>query len=1163
MAIESSVNSLPATTTPECGWQEFFACATMTLPGAGRLELAKSDKNRNPFETLTINPIVETHINILEKIASTLDSEEVFKRIVEAAVQFSGADEGSLLLPDAETNELYMRASKGFGEEIASSFRQSVNDDNIAGRVMKTGRPVLIGPESGLGEQVKVKTGYLARSILNLPIIRNEQVLGVLAVYNSGSRRTFTGNHLLLLTPLAKYAAIAIENARRYEETHQLLGDAYTLFDIAGLFTETRDFNELLQLIGDQALERLEATDRVVIHLLDEKTGRLERKLRIPPAEERAEKPRGFFVGEGIAGQVLKEDKPINVANVGAEPSFVARGITAGSLFVAPISRHDTCIGTISSASPQINAFTQRDERFLTSLANLAAFAIENARLFEAEEARATQLSVVAQLAEKLTSILDLDELLQQTVTLIHETFGFEDVSIRLFDAKADGFAFKVAAGLNADMFELEHVQKLGEGMVGWVGQTGETALSNDVSQDSRYKLSLSGTKSELDVPLKYRGRLIGVLDVQSQSLNAFGEHDVLAIEALADQVAVAIVNARLYARQLQLNEENQERLETVERRNRELSSLRDILGALQSTLSLSEVLARVANGVVKGLNYRAVMLATIDEASQSLTVQEFAVESDPVLVKLLTHERQLIEQNRQALFGKTVSLLDHKVNMGIRVSLDGQARVTHNLYDIARPVAPESMCRKLQDMFLLKTFVVLPIRLESRLFGVLYAATHKEEILPADLEALQAFASQAALAIQNARQYEHVHSRLRRRVRELQSLQNIERLISSTPDLDLTLKNILDVGLKLVDANFGTIVLSDKTTGELVPRVSHPEGSVVADNYKPGLAGWVAQEKQTRREADLPATRWADSYRNLDIHSELAAPILAGGELMGVITMGSATPDAFTEEDESLLNILTTQTAVAIQTARYYQELEKTRLRTLEAERIAAMSDIATNMVHSINNSDGAIRVLVQQLRSKLDRGTLSNELLSKRLDDIQKSAEKTLKMARNIRNPFQDQPTEPIAVDECIRSVLNTFEPFAPTIDLILDLENGRLSVLGTQHLGEVFRNLIKNAIEAMDNDGSLLITSRRLKETVEISISDSGPGIPAQLTETDIFKLGVTDKEGGLGYGLWWCQIYLNRVGGSIRLDRTVPAGCRFVVELSIAQPVVTPTSSSGSA
>jgi GAF domain-containing protein len=1107
-----------------------------------------AENRADPYATITVNPIINTHIDILEKIASTLELEEVLKRIVEAAIQFSGADEGSLLLLDEETNELYMRADKGFGEEYARTFRQPVSDDNIAGRVIKTGRPVLIGPDSGLGDQIKVKTGYLAISILNLPIKRQGQTHGVLAVYNSRTPKPFTETHLMLLRPLANYAAIAIDNARRYQETQQLLGDAYTLFDIAGLFTDTRNLDELLRLIAAQSLERLEAADRVVIHLLDTGSGRLERKIRWPAVAGESANPRGFAIGEGIAGRVLADDTPINVPDVNAEPAFVERGINAGSLFVAPISRHNTCIGTISTASPKINAFRRRDERFLSSLANLAAFAIENAQLFEAEQARAAQLSVVAQLAEKLTSILDLDELLQQTVTLIHDAFGFEDVAIKLFDANAGGLVFKVAAGLHADQFQPRQVQKLGEGMIGWAAKTGQTALANDISKDARYRaLGLKQTKSELDVPLIYRGRVIGVLDVQSQSRNAFGQHDVVAIEALADQVAVAIVNARLYAEQIKLNEENQERLEIVERRNRELNSLRDILGALQSTLSLPEVLARVATGVVEGLNYRAVMLATIDEAKQLLTVQEFAVENDPALRGLLNHERELADRNTPKLIGKSVSLAEHTDNIGIAVCLDGQARVTNRLHDIARPLTPPELCKLLQDTFLLNTFAVLPIRSERRLFGVLYAATRREKISGEDLEALQGFANQAALAIKNARQFEDMHEGLRRRVRELQSLQNIDRLIMSTPDLGQMLTNILDVGLKLVDAHYGYIALYDLESERLSPRVSFPEGLLTTAG---GLAAWVAQEQQTRRVADLATAAWDESYPGSNIRSELAAPILKGQELLGVIDMGSPELACFGEEDESLLDILATQAAVAIQTARYYQELEETRLRTLEAERIAAMHDIATNMVHSINNSDGAIRVLVQQIRLKLGQGSLTDEFLTKRLDDIQTSAERTLELARNIRNPFQDQPAEPINIYTCVDSAVRSLQPIPTTIELWVNLDENLPLVMGTSQLEEVFRNLIKNAIEAMEDVGRLQISGLVEKQVVEIAVADSGPGLPPQLSRTGIFNLGVSSKKSGLGYGLWWCKIYLNRIGGSIHLDSNVTVGCKFVVRLAVA-------------
>jgi GAF domain-containing protein len=424
--------------------------------------------------------MIESTLQLLEQVVGTLDLEEVLKRIVETAVFFSEADEGSLLLLDEETGELYMRAAKGFGDYYVSTYRQPIDDDSVAAQVMKTGRPVLITPDEKKPDQTKVETDLFPRSVLNLPIKRGDVTKGILAVYSTDSRRTFTHRHLLLLSPLAQYAGVAIENARRYQEAHQLLSEAYSLTDIAGLFTETRDLIELLYLIASQALGRLERADRVIIHLLDSTTGRLERKVRVPAQEDNPGPGRGFALGQGIAGQVMLEGGLVNIPNINGLVSFDKRDLSSGSLLVAPISRRMLCLGTISVASPVEAAFKNQEERFLMSLANLAAMAIENARIFGEERARAAQLEGVAQLAEKLISILDLDELLDQTVILVHERFGFEDVAIKLFDPQVDGLVFKVAAGLHADNFDPKSVQKLGEGMVGWAAQTGKTVRSND-----------------------------------------------------------------------------------------------------------------------------------------------------------------------------------------------------------------------------------------------------------------------------------------------------------------------------------------------------------------------------------------------------------------------------------------------------------------------------------------------------------------------------------------------------------------------------------------------------------------------------------------------------------------------------------------------------------
>jgi len=148
-------------------------------------------------------------------IASEMELEQVLTRIVEAAVFITEAEEGSLLLLDEGTDELHLRAQKGLGDKYARGFRIPVQD-SLAGEVLRTGKAQnLTGPEGS----VKVVTGYLVNAILYVPVAIKGRVMGVLAVDNQSSAEPFTDDDEGLLLVLAGYAAIALGNARRLEES--------------------------------------------------------------------------------------------------------------------------------------------------------------------------------------------------------------------------------------------------------------------------------------------------------------------------------------------------------------------------------------------------------------------------------------------------------------------------------------------------------------------------------------------------------------------------------------------------------------------------------------------------------------------------------------------------------------------------------------------------------------------------------------------------------------------------------------------------------------------------------------------------------------------------------------------------------------------------------
>jgi len=162
---------------------------------------------------------LSTLYRIGKVVTSLLDLEKVLNRIVEAAVFLTGAEEGFLLLVDEETNELYMRATKGLGEKYSHGFRVRVAD-SLSGQVVQTGKPIMVGSVHD-EEEFKLKTGYLVKSLLHVPLKVRDKVIGVLSVDNKLSSKAFTDNELHLLSALADYAAIAIENARLYQESHE------------------------------------------------------------------------------------------------------------------------------------------------------------------------------------------------------------------------------------------------------------------------------------------------------------------------------------------------------------------------------------------------------------------------------------------------------------------------------------------------------------------------------------------------------------------------------------------------------------------------------------------------------------------------------------------------------------------------------------------------------------------------------------------------------------------------------------------------------------------------------------------------------------------------------------------------------------------------------
>lgn len=150
--------------------------------------------------------VLETLQKVGRAVTATLDLDEVLTSVVDVAVGMTGAEEGSLLILDEDSGDLYMRASRNFQDEFVHTFRLPIKD-TLAGEVVRTGRPAIIDDDA----PQKIKTAYLVRSLLYVPMRIQNRVIGVLGVDNRTSSQQFSEKHLTLVSALADYAAIAIE----------------------------------------------------------------------------------------------------------------------------------------------------------------------------------------------------------------------------------------------------------------------------------------------------------------------------------------------------------------------------------------------------------------------------------------------------------------------------------------------------------------------------------------------------------------------------------------------------------------------------------------------------------------------------------------------------------------------------------------------------------------------------------------------------------------------------------------------------------------------------------------------------------------------------------------------------------------------------------------
>jgi signal transduction histidine kinase len=266
----------------------------------------------------------------------------------------------------------------------------------------------------------------------------------------------------------------------------------------------------------------------------------------------------------GISGTVIANQSPLCVnldeaprpAQAGEDPpaeelpESVLRRSGMRSLLVVPLRTGDETIGALGFASRAGNAFGEHDIVLAQLLATQVAIALQNNAVFADAQRRIAQIELVNELAEDLTSTLELEQLLAAAAETIRKTCNFFDVSIFLVDRPRQEAYLVAHSGTHVDFLPAGYRQKFSEGIVGWAISHDERVMSADVTKDPRYSANLyTETRSEMAIPIRVEHEIVGVLNVEDERSGAFDETDAIVLETLCDQLGSAIKNAQLYDR--------------------------------------------------------------------------------------------------------------------------------------------------------------------------------------------------------------------------------------------------------------------------------------------------------------------------------------------------------------------------------------------------------------------------------------------------------------------------------------------------------------------------------------------------------------------------------------------------------------------------------------
>ncbi len=908
--------------------------ATLALDAEGRCVQINSEAEH----PLTLPQVVRS---VIAALARAPDLDEGLHRALLCVCQALDADGGAIALVDAERKKLVFRAAVGWHaprDPVDRKLVVRVGRGLIGRAALGDSGPQAIAYDSSRHKRC-LSTCELGSEQVNAvalaPLIGGDPPHGVLAVFRR-ALKPFTLDELELLTTLADLTSLTVECARQraIERAHSQKLDV--LAQMSRAFSTGLELNVVLQVALDEAM-RVAGSSHGAICTINPDVDCFEQRVLRGYSLRAQRKLQGIQIKltQGINGRAYHTQQVCIVDDVLNDPDYVrlVESPRMRSELVLPLVHGGQVVGTIDLQSSRLAAFATVDLTLLQAVADQAAVAIENARLYEETLRRANMLGALDAVAATVSQSLDLEVTLHVALDKALEVIGVEAGAISLVDEGAGELVIRAHRGWRHKHIAEGIRVKLGTGMSGQVIATGIPIVTGRVEGDPRLAVPAfeqEGVQAMVLAPMRARGKAVGVLSAMSYRPHTFAPHDVSLLTAIADQVGLAIDNARLY--------------EAESRRSAHLALINKVARQATSTLDLPDLLQRTAHAIQTSFGYFNVALYLLD-AERKEAVLRANAGGHPV--------------------GK---LKDYR--QPVDVGMIGYT-ATHGQTLLANDVALEPhYMRRLPNEENVAAELCVPIVHSGSVLGVLDAQHEQCNAFgPDDVRAMETLAVQLGVAIQNAELYEET----RQRVAELTALQEVSLEISSSLDIRSVLDKIARNALQLVRADDVHIFLYDADKDEFIfgtalwkngsrqPAVTQPRRDGLTARTLRSDGPIVINDAQSHPlyTADQTKAWGVGAIAGFPLRRASRRP-LEQDRRLGVFSIAFLTPHSFTAEELRVLTLLADQAASAIDNAQLYEE---TRRRL---DDLTALHEVGLAATSTLELAEVVART-VKALRHKL----------------------------------------------------------------------------------------------------------------------------------------------------------------------------------------------------